>query len=203
MSFKDVPIPKRMRRLQRDDRGYPVPFVIVRDKDGEPIFTANDSNRTLKCRCEYRCPVCGGKLKQILWFCGGPLSAFHPHGVYNDEAMHYECMEYALQVCPYLSMPNYMKRLDLNHIDPAKLPEGISFYDPTMIAERPRIIVAVCSTNQIFRGVRIIPQRPYIGLEYWNKGQRMSHEEGEAVLRSIKDFDMQWLYDSYQSLSRK
>lgn len=80
MDWRSIPIPKRMRALQRDRRGLPVPFIVLRDTDGRPHFTINDSQRQLKCIREKRCPICGNRLDKVMWFVGGPLSAFHDAG---------------------------------------------------------------------------------------------------------------------------
>lgn len=49
MNFKDVKIPRQMRALMRDKRGYPVPYTVLRDSDGVPHFAVNDSARVSRC----------------------------------------------------------------------------------------------------------------------------------------------------------
>jgi hypothetical protein len=49
-----VAIPKRMRSLERDKRGYPIPFIVLRDKTGQPQFTINDFRRIAECRNKRR-----------------------------------------------------------------------------------------------------------------------------------------------------
>ncbi len=192
---RSVTIPKKMRALGRDHRGYPVPYIILRDADGDPHFTINDTGKQRKALRERRCPVCGTRLDRLLWFVGGPLSAFHEHGAYMDTALHFECMRYALQVCPYLAAPNYLGRIDAATVDPVKLPTGMIFMDITQIPERPELFVAVASYQQTTRYegpmAYVTPARPYIEVEYWRHGKQLSEEEAGPILegamaRSIK-----------------
>ena len=37
-----IPVPARMQQLPRDQRGYPVPVIVLRDNSGRPHFTMND-----------------------------------------------------------------------------------------------------------------------------------------------------------------
>lgn len=179
-NWQSIPLPKRMRALQRDSRGYPIPFVVLRDTDNQPHFTINNSQRSHRCRIEGRCAICGNRLDKIFWFVGGPLSAFHPNGMYLDTAMHHDCMTYALQVCPYLAAPKYLKRLDDVKLDRSKLPADLSnvLLDETIIPERPAFNVAVGTRSQTF-SERVmgeaysIPGRPYVGIEFWQYGKRI------------------------------
>ena len=181
-----VPLPRRMRGLQKDSRGYPIPFNVLRDTDNKPHFAINDDRKRARILKENRCPICGSKLDRLLWFCGGPLSAFHEDGWYNDTAMHHECMTYALQVCPYLSMPNYLGRVDAGTLDPAKLPNGCPgiFLDHTQIAERPPVFVAVASTSQEIspRTGYVRPIRPYSDVEYWKDGKQITVQLAVAII---------------------
>jgi hypothetical protein len=172
-----------MRALQKDRRGYPVPFVVLRDVDGKPHFTINDSRRTLRTISERRCAICGGRLGRLLWFVGGPRSAFHEHGGYTDTTLHHECMAYAMQVCPYLAMGNYNGRIDVGTLDLDKLEKGQVLLDPTQVYERPNLMVAV-ATKSVEVRVRenylpiLVPGRPYIHVEFWQDGVLLPEEEG-------------------------
>ena len=191
MSLQDVAIPRRMRALQRDKRGYPVPYTVLRDLDNCPHFAVNNSERQARCVREKRCSICGGKIERELWLVGGPLSAFHPAGAYRDPAMHYECMAYALQVCPYLAMPSYTGRIDLAGLDPSKVPDTMAFIDSTMIPERPQLFVAVCTrrisdtapAGQPF--ATVTAERPYIRAEYWQNGTRLHALTGMELVTAI------------------
>lgn len=176
------PVPERMAHLPRDERGYPVPFVVYRDKAGTPHFTINDANRTDAVIRADRCPICNQTLFRGRWFVGGPASAFHPDGAYLDPPMHYECAEYALRVCPYLAAPRYAKRIDSRTV-PQGLGEPV-YLDPTVDPTRPGVFVAVMSIGQSFGGYNgpfryIQPVRPYRRVEFWRHGCRISEAEAK------------------------
>ncbi len=181
MNWKDVPIPERMQKLPRDARGYPIPFNILRDKDGKAHFTINDHEKAAICVNERRCPICGDLNDKTLWFAGGPLSAFHPAGCYIDQPMHHECVQYAMKVCPYLAAPRYAGRIDTGTLDPNKLPEETIVVDPTMIARRPDIFVLVeALTYTLSKGappfLHLHPQGRR-RVEFWRKGEQLSYED--------------------------
>ena len=106
-----VDIPDRMKKLPRDARGYPIPYVVLRGPDGAAYFTINDDRRVMQCRRGDLCPICGEKLTRGRWFLGGPRSAFDARGGYFDGPMHDSCMRYSASVCPYISNPKYRHRI--------------------------------------------------------------------------------------------
>lgn len=193
-----VPIPARMIGLERDKRGYPIPVIVSRDKDGAPLFTVNERETQHICIQKKVCPICGQRLDKALWFVGGPLSAFHVQGGYMDSAMHYECMNYALQVCPYMAMPNYrageiagpkMARLQ------EKVAGGLVLHDPTMLPGKPPITVAVMAYGQsisksitIRGGLVISPLRPYHSVEFWRDGVKLDFKEGYQFIAAKLDY---------------
>ena len=178
-------------KLPRDQRGYIIPWVVYRDRDGRAHFTINDDAKREHVLKHDLCPICGKKLFRGRWFVGGPASAFHPRGAYIDPPMHYECAHYALEVCPYLAAPNYSKRLD-----DKLLPEGEApmLMDPTMDPTRPDVFVAVMATGQRIRRESIFqsyitPKRPYLRVEFWRHGRQVdgagieesfAHERADA-----------------------
>lgn len=180
-----------MRLLPRDRRGYPIPFVIMRDIQGKPHFTINDSLRNFKVLSERRCQICGFRLKQLMWFVGGPRSAFHEAGCYADSAMHHECMTYAMQVCPYLAVHNYPGRIDDATLNYDDLPNYVGFVDTTMDPNRPAIFVAVASRAQelsrpLVWGMpmpHVRPVRPYSAVEFWRHGIKLSVDDGMSLCR--------------------
>lgn len=184
MNWKDVPIPERMKKLPRDPRGLPVPFVILW-QGGRHHFTVNDQKKVAHCLNTDRCAICGQPLFRGRWFVGGPLSAFHPDGWYIDTGLHKECMEYALQVCPYLAAPNYSGRLDDATINPAE-GEVITVIDNTVIPERPKLFCAVMAVGQevkhSFTTHYVKPKRPYRDVLYWREGRQLTTDEGEALV---------------------
>ena len=47
-----IAVPERMKHLDRDHRGYPIPYIVFRDSDNKPHFTINDDTKV--CRCQTR-----------------------------------------------------------------------------------------------------------------------------------------------------
>ncbi|WP_334147834.1 hypothetical protein [Hyphomicrobium sp.] len=181
-----IPVPARMQQLPRDQRGYPVPVIVLRDNSGRPHFTMNDEAKRQRIIREDRCAICGGKLFRGRWSVGGPLSAFHPFGRYNDTPLHHECMTYALQVCPYLAMPSYSKRLDAKTAANAEFDATLINIDPTVLDGRPELFVAVMHIGQSYSpgpyGLGyVIPKRPYRHIEYWQNGARIDPDKGKTL----------------------
>lgn len=185
-----TPIPQRMWGLRRDRRGYPIPWNVVAGKDGTPIFTVNDQGRHLQALREGRCPICGDKIPFHVkkWFVGGPRSAFDPRGCYIDLPGHYECISYSLQVCPYLSAPRYLGRVDVPNPENLPVPAVI---DLTQDPNRPPLFVIQASRKvQILPGPDLLypyvkPSGDLLGLEYWMHGKKLTPEAGEAIVRTV------------------
>ena len=186
-----IEMPARIARLERDARGYPIPWNVLRADDGTPFFTVSDDRRAWQALREQLCPICGERLGRWKWFIGGPRSAFHEHGWYLDQPAHHECARFALQTCPHLSMPKYAGRIDL--INAAKLPEAARILiDETVTTERPEIFVAVAGDQVEVviqdRGIlmpRLRPLRPALAYEYWRHGKQLTEVEAMPFLRNV------------------
>lgn len=186
----NIMMPDRIARLPKDKRGYPIPWNVQIGKDDTPLFTVNDQEKHFEALLRQLCPICGERLGKWKWFVGGILSAFDPRGAYYDLPGHHECETFALQVCPYLSMPKYLGRIDLP--DPSKLPEGVTTKSITMIPERPEIFVAVASDKFEVHSIRtdadmpvLRPARPYLAHEFWRHGVRLPERLASPILREV------------------
>jgi hypothetical protein len=166
-----IKVPDQMKHLERDERGYPIPYIVLRDNDNKPHFTINDIRKVERCKTADVCAICGKGLFRGRWFVGGPGSALHPNGAYIDPPLHHECMQFALQTCPYLISAKYTKRIDGKTLDPAKADGIIGLLDTTMDPSRPQIFVGVMAIGQTYtaRGY-IVPNRPYRKMEFWRNG---------------------------------
>jgi hypothetical protein len=173
-AVSDIPIPRRMRALSRDRRGYPIPAGVLIDATGAPQFTINDEGTRQKHLAEDRCAICGKRLMGRRWFVGGARSAFHENGAYIDPPLHYECAHYALRVCPFLAAPHYGKRIDAAKVKPGGLSATAILIDQTMIAERPATFVAVLAQRTERSGPYVKPSRPYVRIEFWRQGERVT-----------------------------
>lgn len=183
------PMPERIAALPRDERGYPIPWNVLRAKDGTPIFTVNDADKHLFALVESICPLCGQRLGKHKWFVGGPRSAFDPNGRYFDLPGHKECVEFALRTCPWLAAPNYRHRIDI--LPSAQAKTDAVLVDITQIPERPLLFVAVCSArvNVQDNGPGVLPYvwpgKPFLGVQYWQLGVQLSDAEGERLVKSL------------------
>jgi hypothetical protein len=186
-----IEVPDRMKHLERDHRGYPIPFIVFRDDDGKPHFTINDEHKVMRCKRNDICPICGRELMRGRWFLGGPMSAFHPRGAYIDPPLHHECMRFAVQTCPYLINAKYEKRIDGKTLDMNKATGVITLIDPTMDPTRPKIFVAVMAVGQaIVDNGYIVPKHPYRGLEFWRDGvmeQKFDRDQVRLAMKSAFD----------------
>ena len=179
----EVRIPRRMRDLPRDSRGYPIPVTVYRDREGRPHFTINEEGSRAFAIHEGTCSICGQPLLRERWFVGGPESAFHEFGAYADPPMHRECAHYALRVCPYLAAPNYSGLVGDRTLR-GPLEPGRILMDTTQDPDRPPLFVLVGSTATLLagkpeeRGPGMIspyvrPRRPYVDIEFWRSGQQL------------------------------
>ena len=48
-NWKQVEIPGLMKHLELDKRGYPIPYNVMRDKNGVPSFAINKDEIVEKC----------------------------------------------------------------------------------------------------------------------------------------------------------
>jgi hypothetical protein len=186
MNWRDVPIPPRMRHLPKDKRGFPVFYVALVDRNGEPVFTANDSSLLARCSKRDLCAICGTKLFRFRWFVGGPLSAFDPRGAYADGPLHDDCMRYAMQVCPYLAAVNYSK--DLAEQRASKVAaQGIAVITHAALKGQPPVFVCVKSTGTIVstlaNGLETYkPVRPVRGVEFWRGAKQISEQDARPLI---------------------
>jgi hypothetical protein len=181
-----VAVPDQMKHLPLDRRGYPIFFGALRGPDGKPYFTVNDDRKRELMIAHDLCSVCGRKLTKFRWFAGGPRSAFDPRGAYIDMPMHGACVHYALQVCPYLALPNYGRNIDMRQAEIAEAgTERIILHDPTMIPDRPEVFVAVLARGQVMTGgfmqQYVRPRRPYVRIEHWRHGRMLTPAEVSAL----------------------
>ncbi len=154
----------------------------------------NDDRKAYHALLRDLCPICGERLGRWKWFVGGLQSAFHPAGCYLDLPGHRDCIEYALQVCPYLAIPKYLRHADaIAH--PEKLPVGHEILlDETVIPERPEVMVAVCARRieLIDRGLLqpcLKPERPFDDWTYWRHGKQIDEAEALPYLRAALGAD--------------
>jgi hypothetical protein len=193
MKFQDVPIPDKMKFLPKDKRGYPIPVIIMRGDDGRPLFAANNSALVVKLAAQCRCAICGTKMPpDDIWFGGGPLSAFHPLGAYRDGPMHFDCLHYAMQVCPYLALPQYSGMVNEKTIAQMQEKTSLTLKETTEIPGRPQCFIGIRVSNyevnlQMY-DCTFKPTRPHLDVRAWKFGELLSPDDAKVfIARAIDD----------------
>lgn len=205
---RGLPIPDMMKGLPLDKRGFPIPFLVAYDLAGEPMFTVNDDQKTMRAITESLCGICGQELTYgDLWWVGGPLSAFHPDGCYVDGPMHAECSTYALMACPHLAAPKYTKRIDALPTRKNGTPFAVHL-DHTVMPDRPLVFVQGCSESynvtwpltpdrKLMPVSAIDPRNPdkqikFTHYEVWQHGEILDEAHGlELVRQAFADMGKQ------------
>jgi ferredoxin len=117
------PMPERIARLHRDERGYPVPWFIcwmdgampVPAGQGKPDFRVIGPNRLAEAYNNGRCWICGGSMAgHSKVFVIGPMCVVNR--VTSEPPNHRECAEFAAKACPFMINPRE-KRNNKNMID--------------------------------------------------------------------------------------
>lgn len=183
-----IQLPPRIARLTQDSRGYPIPWNVLRDPHGAPIFTVNDTAKDMLALRRNLCPICGERLGKWKWFVGGPKSAFDPNGSYYDLPGHLECIQFALQTCPYLAVRNYQAKIPL--IERVELPPGVVAVDVSHDTDRPLVFVMVASrTVEIRAGDDVRPYlrlvKPWLGVQFWRFGKQLDEAVGRALAQEV------------------
>jgi hypothetical protein len=178
----NVIIPPLLAKRPRDRRGYPIPYIVMRDKkkNNKPLFTVNDARMVRRCLSHNRCGLCGEKLAETIFFVGGPGCAFSPVGAYVDPPMHKECVEYALQVCPFLALRSY-KGYAPTYVYEM---EGVAI-DTGVLDGKPEIFV-VKETHgfvnmQDFLQPRLCPT-DQVSLSVWKDGKQIEDWENNQMV---------------------
>ena len=104
-----APLPRRMRYLFLDHRGYPVPWFVAWI-NGAPDFRVMDPVKWGKAVGERRCWVCGQQLGTHLAFVIGPMCGINR--TTSEPPCHLDCAKWSAANCPFLSRPQMVRRED-------------------------------------------------------------------------------------------
>lgn len=110
--MSDCPFHKLLRSL-KVFAGLPVP-VTAKWVDGKPDFRQTDHAQMIRCVDFKLCGVCGRKLALSAYWIGGSLC--QQHHFFADAAMHRECAEESMRLCPFLNGRRQQYRGDLPHV---------------------------------------------------------------------------------------
>lgn len=113
--LRALDIPKRMRRLPVDERGWLVPWFVAW-VDGKPDHRVVDASKLLEAIRFRRCWLCGDALGARGAFVLGPMCAVNRTN--GEPPSHYECARFAVESCPFLTQPRAARRGDpMSEID--------------------------------------------------------------------------------------
>lgn len=184
-NWKTVTIPHLIKNnCTTDHRGLIIPYVVFIDNDGKSFFKINDSIKQIKCLEDDLCSICGTTLADDKWVLGGPASAFHNKGAYVDSPVHYECGKYALQVCPYLAFSGYNYNTDIEKLQKQVVKGNVHLMNPTTDLDRLPLFVFAKTSRIYLHDItgNIIPKKPFLDIEYWNDGDKLSKKEGNKII---------------------
>lgn len=105
------PVPRRMRALPVDARGYPIPWFVA-DMDGVRDFRVADAHKRAQSILSKLCWVCGQQLATLRHFVVGPMCAITR--TTSEPPLHIECAEFSVRACPFMLLPRAKRRRDAN-----------------------------------------------------------------------------------------
>lgn len=173
-SIRMLELPDRLKSLKISDEGYPIPWFVPY-VNGKPDFRGFDGDKLVVAVRHHRCWMCGTQLGRYMTFAIGPMCMITE--VISEPPSHLDCLEYAVQACPFLTQPR-MKR---NEVD---LPEDRSVAG-IAIRRNPGVVALWTTKNyKVFKangGVLFRLSSPE-HIEYYAKGRIATLEE---IIESI------------------
>ena len=172
-----------MLKLPRDLLDRAIPVIVQRDASSHPLFASLDHEVVRRCLRDDLCQICGQRLMRRRWLVGGPEHAFNPRAPYVDLPGHLECMEYSLRTCPYLSVPNYLRKVSLD------LPshEGVAIFRSDFDERRPSpsLLVCVGATGRVSAdfAFHVTPTGPCDRMQIWRHGKMVAEGGLDFIAR--------------------
>lgn len=117
----EIEIPKRIRKLPVDERGYPIPFFVGYDDRGLPDFRMMDAHKLHRAVKDRLCWICGEPLGHYLAFTIGPMCGINRNNA--EPPMHKECALFSVKTCPFLLNPDQKRNPRILHA-PTRDPAG-------------------------------------------------------------------------------
>lgn len=98
-SHLTIPIPDILASRPRTAQGFPILFTTAYI-NGKPDLRVSNPDKREECFQRKLCGVCGERLNYWLYFVTGKLGV--KNRTFSDPPMHSECLNYAMEVCPFL-----------------------------------------------------------------------------------------------------
>lgn len=102
-SIAHIEMPARIARLPISTQGFPIPWFVPFDRNGEPVPQAADPTKIARAHRTKLCWCCGQTLGRYLAFPIGPMCAINR--ISSEPPSHRDCAEYAVRACPFLTRP--------------------------------------------------------------------------------------------------
>ncbi len=182
--WKEIPIPELMKDCVINKDGLPVPYIVL-ESEGVYYFKINEQQKVLDCLVNRKCTICGNALNSEYWFIGGPASAFHIHGAFNDAPVHKQCGEYALKVCPYLAFARYNSKISFEKLQES-LKGKFILENTTVDTDRLPLFCFIKATGySISTSLLLKPTLPYLEIEFWNDGEKLDDTESIKIIKDL------------------
>lgn len=172
--------PHRFASLPVDERGYPVPWFVIRE-DGTYDFRVMEARKFSRAIRERVCWVCGQPLGRWLAFGIGPMCAITR--TISEPPSHLECMSWSIRNCPFLSNPKQGR-------DTAAIPEGAVEASGFPLTRNPGVMCLwMTKTYDVFNPPNKQPNQPpliHIGeaesTSWWREGRHATRGEVDEAI---------------------
>lgn len=169
-------LPRFMKDLPVDARGYPVPW-FVEWVNGEPEFRAMSRQKLHAAITGHLCWVCGRKMFGEMVFVVGPMCTVTR--ISGEAPCHRECAVFSALSCPFLSKPQMTRRTnELPAV--AVMNDGHNPRNPgaTALWFTRRFDLIQNGRSVLFRMGRAFR------VDWYAKGHRASREEASEALEA-------------------
>ena len=172
-------LPKRMKSLAVDERGYPVPW-FVQWVDGKPEFRAMNTQKLIQALRSKLCWVCGEPLGVYLCFVAGPMCGINRTS--SEPPSHLECARWSAKNCPFLSNPKMVRREDAL-INNAGMRDNVAGF---AITRNPGVAMLwITREFEMFRdqkGAHLIQMGEPQSVEWYAEGREATRAEVQASI---------------------
>lgn len=176
------PLPKRMKDLPLDARGYPVPWFVAW-VDGEPEFRAMDHQKWARAIQRGLCWCCGEKLGKHLTFVIGPMCGVNLTS--SEPPSHLDCARWAARNCPFLTLRQVKRRED-------ETTKGCPIVGGIAISRHPGVtLLWTTRSYKVFRdgkGGYLLNFGPAESVEWYSHGRTATRAEIVASVESGMPF---------------
>jgi hypothetical protein len=186
-------MPARIARLERDPRGYPIPWFVHRPTGRGIDFRVMDPKRFVQAVKERRCWVCGDRLGKYIAFVGGPLSA--AQRLYADPPAHLECAEFSAKVCPFLAIRSAHRR-------EADKPAHIEMPGEQIVENHEATAILITTDYSMLpQGVLVVSEPREI--RWFHQGRPATRAEAQQAIQIASKRDEVQRHPNRQDIVRK